>query len=193
MVIRSTRRVRRSAFCGAIAVIALVIATGAQPAVAESGITGFWYAHIFVTQTQGIVGEGFTGASSVSFRGAQATEFTVVDDQTIEVKVPIGALTGKVHIEVPGGTLVSPTKMKIAPWPQQVDPDPAARGSSITIRGYTFTGVKRVQIGGELAEFVVDSYTQITATVPLNARVGFGRLRVYGPGGNGAYTRFRVT
>jgi hypothetical protein len=171
----------------------LLAAVAPQPAIAGSGISGFSHFRILVNQTISIFGEGLTDASAVTFKGAAATEFTVVDDTTIDVKVPIGALTGKVKVVVPSGTLVSPTRLRVAPWVTSVQPFSAPRGSTIEIGGYTFTGASKVLIFGEPAEFTVHSYTRITAVVPDETRTGFGTLKVKTPGGIGRSPRFRVT
>jgi hypothetical protein len=129
----------------------------------------------------------------VSFRGGSTTTFTQTGDRTIEAVVPIGALTGKVRVELPDRTVVSPTRLKVAPWIRSVEPFSAPRGSTITVGGYAFTGARRVVIGGVEAEFVVESYSKITAIVPPTARTGFTKLKVTTAGGTNASPRFRVT
>jgi uncharacterized repeat protein (TIGR03803 family) len=59
-----------------------------------------------VGQTAGILGQGFTGASSVMLNGVPAN-FTVVSDTFIEATVPTGATTGHVTVTTPGGILTS--------------------------------------------------------------------------------------
>jgi uncharacterized repeat protein (TIGR03803 family) len=65
-----------------------------QPSVGEVGIT------------VGILGQGFAGATSVSFNGT-AAEFTVNSDTFILATVPEGATTGQVVVTSPSGTLTS--------------------------------------------------------------------------------------
>jgi hypothetical protein len=98
-----------------------------------------------------------------------------------------------VRVELPDRTLVSPTKLKILPWPRTVEPFSAPRGSTITIGGYAFTGARHVTVGGVEAEFVVDSYSKITAVIPPTARTGFTKLKVTTVGGTYPSPRFRVT
>jgi uncharacterized repeat protein (TIGR03803 family) len=59
-----------------------------------------------VGATIGILGTDLTGASSVSFNGI-ATAFRVASKTFIEAKVPSGATTGTIQVQLPGGTLSS--------------------------------------------------------------------------------------
>jgi uncharacterized repeat protein (TIGR03803 family) len=51
-----------------------------------------------------ILGNGLTGTSSVTFNGMQAT-FNVVSDTELTATVPSGAISGKVQVVTPTGTL----------------------------------------------------------------------------------------
>jgi uncharacterized repeat protein (TIGR03803 family) len=57
-------------------------------------------------QTFGILGQGFTGTTSVSLNGIPAS-FTVVSDTFIKATVPAGAMTGYVTVNTPSGVLTS--------------------------------------------------------------------------------------
>ena len=59
-----------------------------------------------VGQTVGILGQGFTGTTAVSFNGTPAT-FTVKSDTFLTAVVPAGATTGFVTVTTPGGSLRS--------------------------------------------------------------------------------------
>jgi uncharacterized repeat protein (TIGR03803 family) len=65
-----------------------------------------------VGQTGGILGQGFTGTTSVSLNGIAAS-FTVVSDTFIEATVPAGATTGYVSVATPSGTLTSNVKFRV--------------------------------------------------------------------------------
>jgi uncharacterized protein (TIGR03437 family) len=60
-----------------------------------------------------ILGQGFTGSTSVTFNGTAAV-FTVVSDTYIKTSVPTGATTGKVVVVTPTtGTLSSGGNFKV--------------------------------------------------------------------------------
>jgi uncharacterized repeat protein (TIGR03803 family) len=59
-----------------------------------------------VGTTIGILGQGFSGTSSVSFNGVAAT-FKAVNGTYLTAKVPAGATTGPVKVVTPGGTMTS--------------------------------------------------------------------------------------
>jgi len=54
----------------------------------------------------GILGQGFTGTTAVSFNGTPAT-FTTKSDTYVTAVVPAGATTGSVTVTTPSGTLTS--------------------------------------------------------------------------------------
>src|SRR5260370_33209832 len=55
--------------------------------------------------TPGILGQGLTGTTSVTFNGVAATSFKVGSDTFMTAVVPSGATTGPVVVTTPGGTL----------------------------------------------------------------------------------------
>src|SRR3984957_3570787 len=67
-----------------------------------------------VGQTGGILGQGFTGTTSVSLNGIPAS-FTVVSDTFIKATVPAGATTGYVTVTTPSGTLTSNVPFHVIP------------------------------------------------------------------------------
>jgi uncharacterized repeat protein (TIGR03803 family) len=68
-----------------------------------------------VGQKVGILGQGFTGATSVSFNGIAATSFTVDSPTYLSATVPSGATTGPVVVTTPTGTLTSNRNFSILP------------------------------------------------------------------------------
>jgi uncharacterized repeat protein (TIGR03803 family) len=67
-----------------------------------------------VGQTGGILGQGFSGATSVLFNGTSAP-FTVVSDTYLTATVPPGATTGFITVATPSGTLTSNQKFQVRP------------------------------------------------------------------------------
>lgn len=60
-----------------------------------------------------INGNGFTGATSVTFGGVAATSHSVINDQQVDALVPSGAITGSVAVTTPGGTGKSATAFTV--------------------------------------------------------------------------------
>jgi hypothetical protein len=67
-----------------------------------------------VGQAFGILGQGFTGTTSVSLNGIPAT-FTVKSDSLIEATLPSGATTGYVTVATTSGTLTSNVPFHVIP------------------------------------------------------------------------------
>jgi uncharacterized repeat protein (TIGR03803 family) len=139
-----------------------------------------------------ILGQGFTGATGVSFNGTAAT-FTVESDTFLTAKVPAGAATGNITVTQSSGTLTSNKIFRVRPQILSFSPTSGAAGTSVVITGNSFTGATEVVFKyGQTASFTVDSDTQITATVPAAATTG--TISVVTLGGNvGSATSFAVT
>jgi len=65
-----------------------------------------------VGQTGGILGQGFTGTTNVSFNGISAN-FNVVSDTYLTATVPSGATTGYVTVTTPTGVLTSNVPFRV--------------------------------------------------------------------------------
>jgi len=125
-----------------------------------------------VGQLEGILGQGLTGATSVSFNGILAN-FRVVSDTFLKATVPAGAATGLVTVIAPSGTLTSNQPFRVTPQLLSFDPPSGPVGTSVTITGVSLTQTKGVGFGDRIpAQFTVDSDTQLTATVPSGAKTG---------------------
>lgn len=119
-------------------------------------------------------GSGFTGATSVTFNGVSAPNFSVTNDTTISAVVPSSATVGAVSVIVttPVGsnnTNTLYTYVNLPPTITSVSPNsgPPGGGNSVTITGSGFTGATSVTFGGTAASsFTVVNDTTITATVP---------------------------
>jgi len=67
-----------------------------------------------VGDTRGILGQGFTGTTSVILNGTPAN-FTVVSDTFIKATVPEGGTTGYVIVTTPNGVLTSNVPFRVIP------------------------------------------------------------------------------
>jgi hypothetical protein len=122
-----------------------------------------------------ITGANFTGVTSVKFAGNAAATFTVNSDTQISTTVPAGATSGPITISKTGCGDVQTSSFTVITCPAvtNVSPTAAAAGAQLTITGSSLTGVTTVRFAGNAsAAFVVNSDTQITATVPANALSG---------------------
>jgi uncharacterized repeat protein (TIGR03803 family) len=134
-----------------------------------------------VSQPVGILGQGLTGTSSVKFNGTTAV-FNVVSDTYISTSVPSGATTGLVKTKGTSGNRTSNQKFLVTPAVLSFKPTSGPVGTQVVITGDSFTGATKVTFGStQKAIFSVDSYTQITATVPAKAKTG--KIQVTTPGG----------
>ena len=124
-----------------------------------------------VGQTVEILGQGFTGATAVSFNGVKAT-FKNVSDTYMTATVPAGALTGPVTVTTFTGSMTSNRKFLVIPQVTSFAPTSGIVGSSVVITGVSLTQATKVTIGGKVATFTVNSDTQITAVVPAGAKTG---------------------
>lgn len=122
-----------------------------------------------VGKTVPILGQGFSGATAVSFGGAAAT-FKIVSDTYMTATTPAGALTGNISVTTPTGTLTSSRKFFVVPQITSITPTTAKVGATVTINGASLSQATSVTIGGKVATFKVVSNTQITATVPVGAK-----------------------
>jgi len=125
-----------------------------------------------VGKTIEILGQGFTGTTSVLFNGTAAT-FHVLSDTYLTATVPVGAKTGFVTLVTPGGTPKSNKTFRVTPQITSFNPPGGPVGTPVTITGVSLTQATRVSFGGVKATtFTVNSDTQVTATVPTGAVTG---------------------
>ena len=130
-----------------------------------------------------ITGSGFIDTTDVAFSSVSAT-FVIDSDTQITATVPNGALTGKISVIGPGGTAVSSATFKVQPSITGFSPTSGPVGTAVVIAGSAFTGATAVTFNGIAAAFTVDSYSQITATVPCCG--ASGKIKVTTPGGSGS-------
>jgi uncharacterized repeat protein (TIGR03803 family) len=132
-----------------------------QPASANEGVN------------VGIFGQGFDSSSAVQFGGVPATNVIVTGTTFLTAKVPAGALTGSVTVTTGATTLTSNQPFQVTPRILSFDPPSGSVGTQVTITGTGFTQTNGVGFGDNVpAEFMVNSDTQLTATVPAGAKTG---------------------
>jgi LmbE family N-acetylglucosaminyl deacetylase len=120
-----------------------------------------------------ITGTGFTG-TSVKFNGVEAS-FTVNSATRITATVPVGATTGPITVTTAAGTATSASNFTVVEAPTIISFLPASGrvGDAVEISGTALTGATAVRFSGiSASEFIVDSSTRITATVPAGATTG---------------------
>jgi uncharacterized repeat protein (TIGR03803 family) len=140
----------------------------------------------------GILGQGLTGTTGVSFNGTPA-DFTAQSDTYLTATVPAGATTGILTVDEPGSKLEGNVKFRVMPQIEGFTPTSGPTGTAVVITGNSFTQATAVYLACKFAmKFTVDSDTQITATVPENLTTG--EIEVFTLGGHVESTaRFTVT
>jgi uncharacterized repeat protein (TIGR03803 family) len=135
-----------------------------------------------VGNTIEFLGQGFTSSTTVSFNGTKASTVRVVSGSYLTATVPSGATTGFVTMTSSGGTLKSNQIFRVIPQIMSFDPASGAEGTVVTINGESFKGATSVTFEGvKASSFKMESYTQITASVPSGAKTG--KISVTTPGG----------
>jgi uncharacterized repeat protein (TIGR03803 family) len=124
-----------------------------------------------VGNTIDILGQGFTGATGVSFDGV-AAKFDNVSDTYLTAVVPSGALTGTVTVATFTASYKSSQIFLVTPQFTSFSPASGVVGSTVTFTGVSLTQTTSVTIGGKSAVFKVASDTKVTATVPAGAKTG---------------------
>lgn len=137
-----------------------------------------------------IKGLNFTGASAPQFNGVAASVFSITPT-LITATVPAAATSGRITVTTAVGTATSAGTFAVKPTIAAFSPGAGPVGTSVVITGSKFTGTTGVTFNGINSAFVVNSSTQITATVPSGATTG--PIRVVTPSGTGkSATNFDV-
>jgi uncharacterized repeat protein (TIGR03803 family) len=158
---------------------------GAAPPIAS--ITSFTPASGPVGTTVVITGANFVGTTGVKFNGIPATSFTVNNASHITATLPLGAMTGKIMVTTAGGSVSSAGSFSVTPTISSFTPSSGPVGTSVVLAGNNFTGASSIRFNGiDASSFMVNSDTQITATVPAGATTG--TIAVITPSGIGVST-----
>ncbi len=165
--------------------VVAVLGPAAPASGVEPTITSFSPASGPVGTVVTINGTDLTGATAVTFNNTPAT-FAVNSATKITATVPLGAATGRIRVSTPGGTGMSREAFIVSttgepPAIRTFHPTSGPVGTQVTITGLNFTGSLLVAFHGAAAIFIVNSSSQITATVPAGATTG--TISVTTPGG----------
>lgn len=141
-------------------------------------ISGFTPTTGVVGSSVVITGVNLLGTTSVTFNGIAAA-ITFNSDTQITATVPVGATTGPITVTKPAGAAISAASFTVVIAPSITGFTPASGpvGASVTIDGNNFTGTTNVTFNGVAAAFIVNSATEITATVPVGATTGVVAVR----------------
>ncbi|HEY9509165.1 MAG TPA: IPT/TIG domain-containing protein [Verrucomicrobiae bacterium] len=135
-----------------------------------------------------IKGTNFLGAYAVRFNPGFTNfspDFEVVDNNTIHVTIPIGAMTGKFEIDTPAGPVFSTSNFVVQPLITGFTPHKGQPGTNVTIFGENLLGATNVLFGSiKAGQPTGISYSQLTTKVPAGATNCF--LTVQTP--NGSFT-----
>jgi len=122
----------------------------------------------YVNNAVGIIGQGFSNATGVSF-GNGPGQIVPIND-TAAIVVPLaGAMTGTIKVHEPTGDLVTPQTFNVLPTISDFNPKSGPVGTQITITGMSLKQTTSVKIGNVTlgpGVFTVVSDTEVTATVP---------------------------
>jgi uncharacterized repeat protein (TIGR03803 family) len=130
----------------------------------------------------GILGQGFTSATTVSFGGTKATTVTRSGSTYLTATVPTGALTGSVTVTTGSTTLTSAQTFSVLPTFISFSPTSGPVGTVVTLSGTGLEQTGKVTFNGKSASFSVTSDSQVTATVPTGATTG--KIKITTKGGS---------
>ena len=144
-----------------------------------------------VGKSVGILGGGFSGATSVMFNGTPAS-FRVLNDTYLTAKVPAGE-TGFVRVTTPSGTLLSSKIFKVTPKITSFAPSSGPAVTTVAVPGSGLIQSVKITVGGvQVGSFTVSSDTQVTFVVPGGAKTG--KIVITTPGGKATSSKaFTVT
>ena len=133
-----------------------------------------------VGSSVGILGNGFSSASSVEFNGTPAS-FHVLSNTFMTATIPSGE-TGFVSVVTSSHTLLSNKIFKVTPKMTAFSPTSGKVGDSITLSGTGFIQTTSITVGGvKVTSFTVSSDLQVTIRVPTGAKSG--KIVLTTPGG----------
>lgn len=139
-----------------------------------------------------ITGSNLVGITTVMFNGV-AAEFQAVNETKMFATVPPGATSGTIVVSNSSDSSESPVAFEVlhAPTIVSFEPTSGPVGTEVIVTGTDLSTTSIVRFGNADATFVVDSDTQVRATIPQGAVTGKWGLMT-GGGIAIAPDRFRV-
>ncbi len=125
-----------------------------------------------------------SGTNGIFFNGKKASAATITSATEISATAPPGVTTGLITVMStinPVGTNTTTTNFFGPSVIVGFNPPFGRSGTNVIITGTNFTGATSVLFNGLASSYVVNSNTQITATVPASATTG--TITVTAPGG----------
>ncbi len=122
-----------------------------------------------------LTGTNLTNASTVTFNGTPAASFTVESATRIVATIPAGATSGPVEVETVAGTANTAFSIVSGPAPTltTLTPGSGLVGATVVLGGTNLNGATSVRFNAtEAVGYVVNSASQITASVPTGATTG---------------------
>ncbi|WP_186319210.1 IPT/TIG domain-containing protein [Streptomyces sp. SAJ15] len=133
-----------------------------------------------------LTGRGFTGTTLVRFGNRLATDVVVVDDDTMTVVSPSGTGSATVRVTAAGGTaVIGRFYYRLLPVIHTISSPsgPMSGGTSLTITGRRFIGVRQVWFRDVAVVPTVVSDTQMTVVIPPSAVARTVSIRTANRGG----------
>jgi hypothetical protein len=141
-----------------------------------------------VGATVTLTGTNFTGVTAVTFVAANSTTIsapiTSLGATQLVVLLPTNAISGAITVTTPGGVIASTGNFTVTPRVDSFTPLLGPVGTTVTVRGQSFTNATAVLFNGVNAGFSSVTDTQLVAVVPSGATTG--PLTVVTPDGTGA-------
>jgi len=127
-----------------------------------------------------VTGSGFSAPTSVTLGGVPCA-YVVNSASSLSITVPATAAgTGVIAITNTQGTGTSASSFAVQPGAVGMNPKQGPVGTSVVLTGTGFTPSTTVTFNGTSAAVVVQSATQVTATVPVGATTGAVSLSANG-------------
>ncbi|MNX74079.1 Kelch motif protein [compost metagenome] len=114
------------------------------------------------------VGGGFTGAATVAFNGGVTTTVTPLNVNTLDVTVPVGAISGQTTVQIANLNVLGPI-FSVPVTLSNFSPTTGGTGTTVTITGTGFSSIpanNAVKIGSVSATVLAATATSLTIRTP---------------------------